>query len=452
MNAVERERLTPTSLATCRPSSRPTRRDVGAPSIVHLGVGAFARAHLGTYADELLATGHPAAIHGVSLRTADAEERMAPQDGLYSVDVREPGEERPLRVVGSFQRVSTGAAAAIDAIADPASKIVTLTVTEKGYVADEDAAPMVLARALARRDRSVPVPTIVPLDNLRSNGRILRGLVVDAAASFDTDLSRWIDASVPFCDSVVDRIVPSTTPTDLADIAERLGLVDLAAVVCEDHRSWALAGDCGRLPFDEVGVEMVADVAAHERRKLWLLNAPHSAIAHAGLLTGSDSIADALDRDDVHGFVGRIVDDMLSVVDLPAPLDPRAFAASALHRFRNRALRHRCLQVATDGSSKLPQRIVPAAMRRAEAGLPLRGLATVVAIWIVAVCELPVLGATIPRPDDPALARLDDVDPRRRPEVALSAAGITDRAFGAAILAMVDAVRSNGAAVLGTIG
>ena len=452
MTSPEPARLTPISLASVDPSAVPTyRRDI-TPSIVHLGVGGFARAHLGTYADELLAADYPAAIHGISLLSDRAESQLVPQGCLYTVNERELGASPAPRVVGSFTRVSTGTDAAVRAIARSETRLVTLTVTEKGYVADADhgesTPAMVIARALGSRDRTSPPPAIAPLDNVLSNGRVLRQRVIEAAASFDIELARWIEASVCFADSVVDRIVPATTPADLAEISDRLGLLDCAAVVCEHHRSWVIAGYEGELPLDEVGVGVVADSAPYERRKLWLLNGPHSALAYAGLLTGCDSIAEAVDRNDVRAFVERYIDDVLEVVDLPTALDPSPFAASVMRRFANPALGHRCLQVGTDGSTKLPQRIVPVAMARSAAGLPNRRLATIVAIWLAALCGLDVPGSAVPRPGDRIATELDGSDPRRRIYRALRALDLGDSSFASEILSALDELLEIGPVIL----
>lgn len=450
MTPTEPARLTPTDLASILPSAVPPYPRDREPSIVHLGVGAFARAHLGTYADELLVAGHGAAIHGISLVSERAEMQLAPQHGLYTVNEREPGGSAPPRVVGSIVRVSTGPDEAVRAISSSSVRLVTLTVTEKGYAAsdDGDTPAMVIARALARRDRGAPAPLLAPLDNLSSNGSVLRRRVLQAAASFDGELARWIDGTVPFADSVVDRIVPMTTPPDVDEITRRLGLLDLGAVVCEHHRSWAIAGYEGDLPLDQVGVELVDDAAPYERRKLWLLNGPHSALAYVGLLTGCESIAAAVGGADVRAFVDRVVDDVLEVADMPGRLDPVGFARSAMSRFANPALGHRCLQVAADGSKKLPQRIVPVAAARLAAGLPTRRLATIVAIWIAAVCGLDIPGARMPRPDDPLREVLDDPDPRRRVDLAVAALELGDRALASEILAVLDELLVAGPAIL----
>lgn len=455
MTVKEPARLTPSTLAVADFAAIPTyRRDV-APSIVHLGVGGFARAHLGTYADELLSAGRAAAIHGISLLSDRAELQLEPQGCLYTVNEREPGESRKPQVMGSFTCISTGVAAAVDAIASPNTRLVTLTVTEKGYVADPEQGgstpAMVIARALSSRDRLHSPPVIAPLDNVSSNGSVLRRRVIEAADSFDQKLARWIEASVVFADSVVDRIVPATTSEDLEMISNQLGLLDLAAVVCEHHRSWVIAGYEGDVPLHDVGVENVVDSAPYERRKLWLLNGPHSALAYSGLLAGCDSIAEAVSRNDVRGFVEGYISDVLEVVDLPTKLEPKEFAASAMSRFANPALGHRCLQVATDGSTKLPQRVVPVAAARAAAGLSNRRLAMIIAIWLAALCRCGVPGAVLSRPDDRIDEQLDDSDPRQRIDVALRSLNLENNSFAAEILSSLEELLEVGPSAIGVL-
>jgi fructuronate reductase len=350
-------------------------------SIVHLGVGAFARAHLGVYADALLRQGWPATIRGVSLRSPRAEEQLAPQGGLYSVLEREPGEDPPPRVLGAFTQVVTGRDQAVAAIADPATTMVTLTVTEKGY--EPGAVPAVVAEGLARRDRTVPPPVVASLDNLLDNGTLLRDRVLEAA---EGDVARWIADEVRFPNSVVDRIVPATTAADLDEVERRLGARDEGAVVAERHCSWVLEEVDGLPPLADVGVDVVPAVAPYQRRKLWLLNGPHSALAYGGLAAGCESIAEAADHPDVAAFVAGYVDDVLEVADVP---DGRSFAEDALRRFRNPALGHTCRQVGTDGSHKLPQRLLPVVAEREARGLSTDRFATVVAWWAAAFSEAP---------------------------------------------------------------
>jgi fructuronate reductase len=428
------------------------------PTIVHLGVGAFARAHLGVYADDLLRAGWPATIRGVSLRGPGAEERLAPQDGLYSVTEREPGEVGPTRIVGSFTAVGTGPALAVEAVAAPGTTLVTLTVTEKGYeVADGEllgtsvpqSAPGVLAVGLAaRRAMGAPAPTVVSLDNLSENGRVLRDAVLEVAGRIDATLPGWIRDEVRFPSSVVDRMVPATTEADVADVARRLGVVDLAAVTAERHRSWVLEGADGLPPLDEVGVEVVTDVEAFQRRKLWLLNGPHSALAYAGLLVGCPTIADAATHPLVAPFVRRLVDDTLEVADLPGALAPRRFADDVLTRFENPLLGHTCAQVGADGSRKLAQRLLPVAAGRRDRGLPNGRLALVAATWIAAAAGIAVDGRQLPMVEDPSAVayRAAGADLRRVVEVALD--GRTDGGFAGEVASMLQRLVRDGRRLL----
>jgi fructuronate reductase len=371
------------------------------PAIVHLGVGAFARAHLGTYADDLLRAAWPATIRGVSLRSRRAEEELAPQDGLYAVVEREPDEAGPPRVVGAITSVRTGFAAAIEAIAAASTRLVTLTVTEKGYEPGEPA-PAALARALARRRRAgLPAPVVASLDNVLGNGDVLRARVLEAADPLDAAVAGWIAEEVRFPCSVVDRMVPATTQADLELITEQLGVVDDAAVAAERHRSWVITAADGLPPLADVGVQVVADIGPYERRKLWLLNGPHSALAYLGLLSGCATIAEAATHPRVAPSVRRLVDEVLEVADLPDALEPAAFAADALRRFRNPSLGHTCVKVAEDGSRKLPQRLLPVLAARQRAGLPAGRAADVVGAWIALVAGLvPAPPVVDPAADD----------------------------------------------------
>jgi fructuronate reductase len=372
-------RLSAATLPEVRDAEIPSfdRRD--APTIAHLGVGAFARAHVAVYADALLRTGAPAMIRGVSMRSRAAEDALAPQDGLYTVTTREPGAPATTAVIGSLASVGTGAAAAMAAVADAAVGLVTLTVTEKAYEdAGLDGVPHVLGAALAERHRIGAGPLVVAsLDNLLDNGHVLRERVLAAAGG---EGAAWIAEHVAFPRSVVDRMVPAATDEDRAEIAARLGVVDGAAVVGEAHRSWVLEAVDGLPALDRVGVEVVADIEPYQRRKLWLLNGPHSAVAYAGLLAGHRTIAEAVVDPAIAEFVRQYVDAVLEVADLDA-IDGAGFAESSLRRFANPALGHTCAQVAMDGDQKLRQRVLPVIERRRERGLPTGTLDAVVDAW-----------------------------------------------------------------------
>ena len=211
-----------------------------------------------------------------------------------------------------------------------------------------------------------------------------------------------------FPSSVVDRMVPATTPADLDAIARRLGLRDEAAVVAEHHRSWYLTAADGLPPLADVGVEVVGDIGPYQWRKLWLLNGPHSALAYTGLLAGCETIAEATAHPVVAPFVRRLVDDILEVADRSPGTEPAAFAEESLRRFANPELGHTCRQVGADGSRKLAQRLLPVVDTRVDRGLATDRFAVVVALWLAAVTRLPLAGVVLPDVDDP------DADALRR--------------------------------------
>jgi fructuronate reductase len=408
--------LSAMSLARMQSSALPPYLRSAAPSIVHIGLGAFARAHLGVYADDLLRMGGGGLIHGVSLHSRQAEESLGPQDCLYTVIERELDCEPRLHVVGSVASVATGRAEALAALSAPTTTLVTLTITEKGYeVPPEDlerpdrseSAPGLLALALLRRRAAgASPPIVVSLDNVADNGGLLRSRVTEIAARLGPDQAQWIAERVTFTSSVVDRMVPAPTATDLDAVASWLGLTDLGAVGTERHRSWVMTADEQLAPWADVGVELVDDVVPYEQRKLSLLNGTHSALAYGGLLAGCTTIAAAAEHDTVSRFARKLVDDVLEVSLLPASLAPAAYAAETFARFSNPSLRHSCAQVAADGSRKLPQRFIPVVTARESAGLDSERFAAVAAIWVAAAAGLVVDGVRLPAIDDPETARL----------------------------------------------
>jgi fructuronate reductase len=461
MTAGERQRLRATTLNQARAGALPHYDRSAAPCITHLGFGAFARAHLAVYADALLHRGQPALIRGVSIRSRRAQDQLEPQDGLFTVAVREPGEDTSLQVIGALASMETGPAAALDALTSPATRLVTLTITEKGYEAALDtprpsetppSAPALIALALARcrRDGSVP-PVFAPLDNLSDNGNVLRARVLEAAEHVDPHLPAWIAGDVLFPSSVVDRMVPAPTESDVEDIGDSLGLLDLAAVSTERHRSWIMQSVDGLAPWGEVGVQLVDDVTPYERRKLWLLNGPHSAAAYGGLLLGHDTIAGAVADRAIAHFVRGIVDDTLEVAEFPVALEPAAFADEALRRFANPALAHRCAQVGADGSSKLPQRLLPVVAARRERALPTARFAVASAIWIAATAGIAVSGVRLPQLEDPMAAAL--LSASRRDSLQdlchLALGSLADAAFTAEVASVLQRLTTEGPALLG---
>ena len=293
-------------------------------------------------------------------------------------------------------------------------------------------------------------PVFASLDNLLDNGSVLRARVLEAAETIDATLAPWIAQNVLFPSSVVDRMVPAPTERDLDDIADRLGLIDRAAVGAEQHRSWIIRSVDGLAPLADVGVELVHDVAPFERRKLWLLNGPHSATAYSGLLAGHDTIAAAVTDPVLARFVRGLVDDTLEVAELPAGLQAANFADQALRRFANPALGHTCAQVGADGSSKLPQRLLPVVAARGERALDTKAFAVVAAIWIAATAGVAVRGVDLPRLEDPmagalrAAARRNDA--QELCHVALGS--LAGKVFTAEVASALQRLTSDGRALL----
>jgi len=461
MTVTGLQRLNEARLASARAEALPGYDRSAEPIIAHLGFGAFARAHLAVYADDLLQRGRPALIRGVSIRSGRAQDQLAPQDGLFAVAVREPCEDVSLQVVGALASMETGPAAALEAMAAPTTRLVTLTITEKGYEVEEGepiaseastSAPALIALALAQRRRAgLSPPVFASLDNLLDNGNVLRSRVVDVAGRIDPSLAEWIAGEVCFPNSVVDRMVPAPTQQDVEDISSELGLLDRAAVSAERHRSWVIRSVDALSPLAEVGVELVDDVAPFERRKLWLLNGPHSAVAYGGLLAGFDNIADAVADPAIARFVRHFVADTLEAAEFPATLKPAAFADAALRRFANPALGHTCAQVGADGSSKLPQRLLPLVAARRERALDTSGFAFVVAIWLAATAGVEVRGVRLPALEDPRAGELRGAASRggglrQLSQVALS--GRTDDAFIIEVASALEGLTREGRARL----
>ncbi|HEY6632746.1 MAG TPA: mannitol dehydrogenase family protein [Rhizobiaceae bacterium] len=406
------------------------------PGIVHLGVGAFHRAHQAAYVDECLAAGETGwGIVGASLKSASAHDALSPQDGLYTlVECGSAGEK--LRVVGSMGSILVAPRSPqklLDALTDPAIRIVTLTITEKAYLrnaageldaahsdiaadlanpANPQTAHGFLVEALARRRLAGTTPfTILSCDNLPSNGVTLHRLLVQFAALRDPDLARHVE-SVSCPSSMVDRIVPATTDADRARVSQALGVEDAWPVLTEPFRQWVIEDDfpAGRPAWDKFGVQMVRDVRPFEEMKLRLLNGAHSSIAYLGLLAGHETVAGSFGDAAIRRFVKALWEEAVPTLPKDAGLDTDAYTQALTERFDNTALRHRTAQIANDGSQKLPQRIIGSALDRLAAGAGAEHLMLTVAAWVRAA-EL--RGSKLPAglftdPLDAPLAKIAD--------------------------------------------
>ena len=381
-----------------------------APGIVHLGIGAFHRAHQAVVIDDLLGRGATDwGIVGASLRKSETRDALAPQDSLYTVAVRS-GAGTDHRVIGSVLDVEVARenpGRLIARMANPATRIVSLTVTEKGYChtpqtgeLDQNhpdivhdlanpgvprSAPGFLVAALARRRGAGAGPfTVLSCDNLSANGHTVGRIVTQLAALQSRDLAKWIEAEVAFPSTMVDRIVPETTDADRAAISSALGMTDAWPVITEPFTQWIVEDrfSAGRPDFAAAGVQLVSDVTPFEHMKLRLLNASHSALAYLGYLAGYETIAATMTNDRFVAFANRVMADAAPTLAMPAGTDLAAYSASLLQRFANPALHHRTWQIAMDGSQKLPQRLLATMADRLKMGRSIDTHALAVAGWM----------------------------------------------------------------------
>jgi len=425
--------------ASLRPPLDPIELRVG---IVHLGIGAFHRAHQAVYTEEaMVASGDDDwAICGVTQRSTAVIDQLRPQDCLYSV-LERGTETESLRVVASVRDVLFAAedyAGLLARIADPATRIVSLTVTEKGYRHDpasgrlrlddaEIAADLSgrpartvvgqLVRGLAARRTADAGPlAVMSCDNLPANGMTLRGLVAEFADRSDPGLANWITGNVSFPSTMVDRIVPATTPGEVARATELLGVRDEGVVVTEPFRQWVVEDDfpAGRPDWAAAGAILTDDVAPYELLKLRLLNGSHSMLAYLGALAGVTYVADAVAHDEIREAVTRLMAEVTPTLTVPAGFDLPAYERSLLDRFANPALRHRLLQIAMDGSQKLPQRLLEPARALRNAGRQPYWVSLAVAAWMrYAAAGAADDGVRLPL-DDPLAGRLRALTERAR--------------------------------------
>lgn len=381
--------------------------------IVHLGLGAFHRAHQAVFVDDCLNAGEKGwGIIGASLRSGDTRDALARQDSLYTLSVVDGSGER-LRVIGSILSslvAPEDPAALLDRLCDADTRIVTLTVTEKAYLRsaagglDEDhpdiawdlanpGAPRsvhgFLSEAIARRRAAGLTPfTVLSCDNLPANGATLRKLLVAFCALRSAEFASFVEAEVAFPSSMVDRIVPATTDEDRRRISAALGVIDAWPVTTEPFLQWVVEDRFpgGRPAWDRFGVEMVDDVAPFEDMKLRLLNGSHSSIAYLGLLCGHATVSEAFGDRSIRQFVSRLWAEAIPSLPAGAGLKPEAYILELAKRYDNPALKHRTAQIANDGSQKLPQRIIATALDRARKGGSTRHLMLTPAAWIAA-CE-----------------------------------------------------------------
>lgn len=401
---------------TATTAARLSRLTSGARSaapvrIVHVGVGNFFRAHQAWYTDRApdASDWGIAAFTGRSPAVAEA---LRPQDGLYTLVTRAADGDR-FDVVASLSAVhaSDDHAAWLAYWASPDVAVVTITVTEAGYLRGADhrldgaredvkadiaalradaSAPArttpgrIVAGLLARRSAGVGALTIVPCDNLPENGPALAAVVADLAEAVDPGLGAWIDQHIEFATTMVDRITPATTDEHRDLVLASTGLLDAAPVPTEPFSEWVIQGSfaAGRPAWDAVGARVVDDVRPFEERKLWLLNGSHTLLAYAGSIRGHEAVADAIADPVCLEWVEQWWDQASAHLALPAD-EVADYRAALLARYRNPSIRHALAQIAADGSQKLPVRILPTVRAERAAGRSASAGIRVLAAWIV---------------------------------------------------------------------
>jgi len=407
--------------------------------IVHLGVGAFHRAHQAVYTDDVLERDPRWGIVAASLRSPDTYDALEPQNGLYTLSVRS-SEGEALRVIGAISRIIVAPQAIKDLLrvmTDPKTRIVSLTVTEKGYCHDPAtgalneahpdivhdlanlhiprSAPGFIVEALRRRRIArVPPFTVLTCDNLPSNGRTVKRVLARFAELVDPDLGRFVGDEVSCPSTMVDRIVPATSDEDRERIGKALGVRDAWPVVTEPFTQWVIEDRFpqGRPAWEETGAEFVADVEPYEHMKLRLLNGSHSTLAYLGYLSGYETVADTMaDPAFVRLIEGLMDEEVTPTLHMPEGADLSSYKRALIARFKNPALRHRTWQIAMDGSQKLPQRLLGTVRDRLREDAPIKRLALGVAAWMRYVTGIDEKGAPIDV-RDPMAARLRELADR----------------------------------------
>ena len=447
--------------------ARPTY-DIGGVrvGIVHLGLGAFHRAHQAVYTDAVLPQDPSWGICGVSLKTPRAIAALGAQDGLYTV-LERSAEGTSARVIGAVREMlflGTQRASVIARMTDPAVRVVSLTVTEKGYCHDPATGGLnlrhpdiahdlqhpevptsaigVLAAGLAaRRAAGAGAINVVCCDNLPRNGHTVEGIVTAYAQALEPTLAKWIGTHVAFPCTMVDRIVPATTETDIAETARLLGVADAAPVVTEPYNSWVIENRfaAARPAWEDAGVQFVADIVPFEAMKLRLLNGSHSTLAYLGFLSGHEFIWQASADPLLGTLIERLMtEEVMSTLAPPPGVDLHAYCAQLVARFRNPALPHRTQQIAMDGSQKLPQRLLDTVRERLANGGSIAHLALAIAGWIRYASGTDEHGKPI-AVEDPLASKFASIASAARGNASLIADGFLDltAVFGVDLVANV---------------
>lgn len=426
------------------------RKDLRA-GIVHFGVGNFHRAHQAVYLDDLFTTGrdHDWGIIGAGVLPSDKtlKAKLQGQDYLTTVVEQEAGKSAA-RVTGAMiDYLEPGdVPALLDTLADPAIRIVSLTITEGGYYIDpasgrfdpnhpdmrHDAtnphAPrtvfgLMLAGLIARRNAGIAPFTIMSCDNIPGNGHVTANAVAGLADQFDPDLAAWVRTHVAFPNGMVDRITPATGPREIGILTNEFGIEDAWPVFCEDFRQWVLEDHfpSGRPALETVGVTFVEDVAPYELMKIRILNGGHATIAYPAALMDIHFVHEAMENDLVRGFLEKVEREEIIPCVPPVPdTDINGYFRLIESRFANPKIGDTIARLCLDGSNRQPKFILPSTADRLKAGRSITGLALVSALWCRYCAGTSDSGRVI-EPNDAGHARLKDaaLKAKEAPEIFL---------------------------------
>jgi fructuronate reductase len=388
------------------PAYDPSATGIG---IVHIGPGAFFRAHQAWYTDLALKYGGDWGISVVSMRSNDLVKALTPQQGLYSLVLLDKKTE--YQVVGSIRELLVAAEQyeqVLQRLAAPTSFYVTLTITEKGYCLNTlgeldlthadiqhdletnikaRSAIGLLVQALALRfAANVPPFVVLSCDNLTDNGHKLRNALLTFARQKQPALANWLEQQLLCPCTMVDSITPATDEMLPKQLAAELGYQDNWPIKREKFCQWVIEDilPAHRPAWHQVGVTYTQDVKAFEKAKLRLLNAPHSALAYLGSLCGLETVFDTMQQTQLRNFVQKLAqEEIIGSFHAPAELNPAEYSADIFQRFDNPAIRHLLAQIAWDGSQKLPMRVFPIIQDNLASGRSIRLLSLVVASWML---------------------------------------------------------------------
>ena len=390
------------------------KRSAVRTGIVHFGVGGFHRSHEAMFIDRLLNLGGSRdwGICGVGVLPSDTQMRdiLKAQDGLYTLVLKSPEGTEEARLIGSITEylfAPDDPAAVIRKLADPATRIVSLSVTEGGYSINDatgefepraldivhDLKPntvpqsvfgLITAALAQRRELGITPFTVMSCDNIQGNGNVARKALVSFARLKDPNLAEWINEAVAFPNSMVDRITPVTTDADRAAVAETYGFTDAWPVVAEPFEQWVLEDTfaAGRPPLQDVGVQIVDDVEPYELMKLRLLNASHQVMSYLGYLAGHRYVHEVCTDPLFTGFILGFMEQEATPTLQPVPgIDLDAYRHELLRRFSNPAIRDTLARQMVDASERIPKFVLPVVREQLELGGPVDHAAMVLAAW-----------------------------------------------------------------------